>query len=598
MSFNGNLEDLPFADVIQLLHVARKSGTLYISQDSLKASIICRDGDIIGAIHPSENVNLGKILMEQGDITSEQLDEAILAAETSGDDRRPILTTLVELGHIQKEKGWKGLEILIHRTMAELVSWKKGTFTFEMDKLHVDDEFRHFPVQMQDGIGVDTQSALSAALHLFDERNKEQQQERQKKREQQEAEAARKQTEDADQGEVSTVDQDQVEGTQKDAGSAAPDPQKHPTQSDAPPAATRLIDLAGGAPEDAHFRRSIRPRRAILLCTDGYLKNTIKKICKDNNIYAFSSGIERDVNKEVEDCAAVGAAMVLVADLAQDTSPGLGPPRRLGTVQRIKKRSPEIPLVILSNSFGVRAYRQSFEMGARTMIPKPSRKGSKKDQYVPLMKRFVKVLTACLKSIFEEESHLLKRTQATRMQMESLKRRVNAIQDRKTSPDITLIVLQYIAEYMDRGIIFLVRKDDLLGLGSFGMDNRGDTISTAAMRLKIPLDRRSIFSDVVEKGIVFHGAINDPILNENLFDKIGSPAAPEVLLLPLKTENRTRALVYSDFGTREAGPVETDALEILASQAGMAMEIALQRARPSMSKPKHPADIDDRSPRA
>lgn len=584
MSFSGNLEDLPFADVIQLLHVARKSGTLQISQDDAKATIIYCDGDIIGAIHPSKELNLGRILMADGAVTAEQLDEAILAAETSGDDRKPILTTLVELGHIDRERGWKGLEVLIHQTMAELMSWKKGTFTFEMDKLHVEDDFRHFPVQMQEGIGVDTQSALSGALALFDERNREQQ------RELEQIQAAQKQTPktgDGSDGEANEITEPaEAESSPNTPSLQAPSVEE--TQKDVD---FRLVDATGAAPEDAHFRRVIRPRRAILLCTDGYLKNTIKKICKDNKIYAFSSGIERDINQEIEDCSAEGATMVLVADLTQDDGPGLGPTRRLNTVKRIKARNPELPLVILSNSFGVRAYKQSFEMGARTMIPKPSRKGSNKDQYVPLMKRFVTVLTACLKSIFAEESSLLQRTQATRMQMESLKRRVHAIQDRKTSPDITLIVLQYIAEYMDRGIIFLVRKHDLLGLGSFGMDNHGDTISTAAMRLRIPLDQHSIFSDVVAKGIVFHGAINDPILQKNMFDKIGSPTAPEVLLLPLKTENRTRALVYSDFGKREAGPVETDALEILASQAGMAMEIALQRARPSLAKPKHPADL-------
>ena len=52
-----------------------------------------------------------------------------------------------------------------------------------------------------------------------------------------------------------------------------------------------------------------------------------------------------------------------------------------------------------------------------------------------------------------------------------------------------------------------------------------------------------------------------------------------MLLLPLKTENKTRAIVYGDFGRREAESLKIDVFEILASQAGMAIEIALQRTR-------------------
>ena len=165
------------------------------------------------------------------------------------------------------------------------------------------------------------------------------------------------------------------------------------------------------------------------------------------------------------------------------------------------------------------------------------------------------------------------------MQIASLKRRIQEIQDRKTSPDVSLVVLQYVAEFLERGIIFLVRKNDLLGLGSFGVDSKGDTISAAAMRLKIPLAESSVFRHVVQTGMVFKGASHDKLLQEYVFDRIGSPLSNDVLLLPLKTENRTRAIVYGDFGRREAESLKLDVFEILASQAGMAIEIALQRTR-------------------
>ncbi|MCP4602028.1 MAG: DUF4388 domain-containing protein [Proteobacteria bacterium] len=544
MAFSGNLEDLPFVDIIQLLHVARKSGTLHLSCPQGEADIICKDGDIVGVIHPHKDVNLGGILVEMGAVTSKQLEEALSRMEEAGKDSKPLMSTLIDLGHLQKKQGWEGLETLIHRTMAEIISWNEGTFNFDLEKLVIDDDFRHFPVEMEAAGGVDAQGALVEALRIFDERNREHLEQEKREQENRERKQRAKQK-------IDSLDEEE----------------------------TKVLSSIEEVPEDMEPGLPIRPRKAVLLCSDGFVKNSIRKICRDNKIFASISDVERDVTGEIEDSVAERSATVLVVDLSNDGDPGFGPKKRVSMVRRIKHRNPEIPLVILSNSFGVKAYTQMFEMGARTMIPKPGRKNNDTKRYVQLMKRFFSVLTACLISIFDEEHFLLQRTRESRMQMASLKRRVHEIQDRRTSPDISLIVLQYIAEYMGRGIIFLVRKTDILGLGSFGMDNKGDTISLAAMRLRIPLTKPSIFADVIKKGIVFQGESDDALLQKYLFDRIGVPSSNEVLLLPLKTENKTRALVYCDFGKHEAGPVKTDALEILASQAGMAMEVAIQRSR-------------------
>ena len=111
------------------------------------------------------------------------------------------------------------------------------------------------------------------------------------------------------------------------------------------------------------------------------------------------------------------------------------------------------------------------------------------------------------------------------------------------------------------------------------MDDRGDTISATAMRLKIPLDEPSVFRQVVRTGMVYKGAADDELLSTRIYSRIGAPVSNDVLLLPLKTENKTRAVVFGDFGRRESETLKIDVFEILASQAGMAIEIALQRSR-------------------
>ncbi len=546
MAIKGNLEDLPFIDVIQLLHVARRSGTLSVSSEAGKASIVCREGDIIGATHPSDDVNLGTILKSSGLISSSQLDEAITLMDNAGARRMPLMATLINLGYLRKTEGWKCLNELIHKTMAEIISWKKGTFHFEVDKIEIDDDFRHVPDILDDGAGVDIKGALMEALRIFDERNREQQ-EREKK------EQRKKETERKKEERMLQALEDDFEVPIKEE------------------------------PEDTVSIRLERFKEAVFLCTDGFIKHSVKTLCKKDRIFSYISGVEKDIVKEIDQCYIEGMDTVFVADLSGTELGGLGPKKRLSIVNRIKSYRPELPVIVMSNSISAKSYTQAYNLGARTLIPIPKRSHSDikdaKEAYVRQMKQFFKVLITAIHSVFREAYQLQRTAQESRMQIASLKRRIQEIQDRKTSPDVSLVVLQYVAEFLERGIIFLVRKNDLLGLGSFGVDSKGDTISATAMRLKIPLSESSIFRHVVQTGMVFKGASGDTLLKEYVFDRIGSPLSNDVLLLPLKTENKTRAIVYGDFGRREAESLKIDVFEILASQAGMAIEIALQRTR-------------------
>lgn len=550
MPIVGNLEDMPLVDVVQLLHVARRSGTLKVTSDSGEAAIICRDGDIIGAIHPSPDISLGRILIEEGLVTEDQVDEAVTMMEIEGPLHKPLMSTLIELGYLEKAQGWEGLRRLIHTTLLEIVSWKRGTFQFEVDQLDIDDDFRHVPGEFLEGGGIDLKGALMEALRIFDERNREQQQ-RDREEEQQRQRAQER--------------RDQL------AQSVEDDDDEIPIHEQ---------------PEETDVDRWGRHREVVFLCTDGFIKSSVKAICKRGRMFSYVSGVERDLLEEMERCYADGTVTLFVADLSGDEGSGLGPKKRLAMVQRIREHRPEIPLVVISNSVSPKAYAQTFALGARTLIPFPKSNKGDKERYVRQMKQFFAVLVSCLNNIFDEAYQLSKVAQDSRMQIASLKRRVNEIQDRKTSPDVSLVVLQYVAEFLERGIIFLVRKNDLLGIGSFGVDSNGETISAAAMRLKIPLDEPSLFRHVAKTGMVFKGPTDDPVLEAQIFARIGAPQCNDVMLLPLKTENRTRAIVYGDFGRREAEAVKIDVFEILASQAGMAIEIALQRTRFSKAAPK------------
>ena len=85
----------------------------------------------------------------------------------------------------------------------------------------------------------------------------------------------------------------------------------------------------------------------------------------------------------------------------------------------------------------------------------------------------------------------------------------------------------------------------------------------------------SLLQRIVGDGKPYFGPHDDSILQSCLYESIGQPAGSEIVLLPLRTRQRTAAVIYGDFGTAHTHALQTESLEILADFAGMAFDLAL-----------------------
>ena len=68
-----------------------------------------------------------------------------------------------------------------------------------------------------------------------------------------------------------------------------------------------------------------------------------------------------------------------------------------------------------------------------------------------------------------------------------------------TSSEITLLILRFASEIMNRAVLLLVRKDDVIGLGQFGLNLPDDSPQERVRSIRIPLAEPSLFKDVVDK---------------------------------------------------------------------------------------------------
>jgi hypothetical protein len=128
----------------------------------------------------------------------------------------------------------------------------------------------------------------------------------------------------------------------------------------------------------------------------------------------------------------------------------------------------------------------------------------------------------------------------------------------------------------ERAVTLIVRASELTGERAIGISSEKSMGPTPADRLKIQLSKPSVFRDVIEKGRVYYGESGDETLR-TFFTEIGRPLSPAIVLLPLISDRKVVAVIYGDFGKKEASPVRLDMLEILSQQAGIVLEYAIFR---------------------
>lgn len=170
MAFSGDLEHLSIVDVIQLLHTTRKSGTLKVQGRKGEITIAFNDGYIVGASHYSKGALIGAILLEAGVIDAKTLQKALDIQQRAGEDRKPLVATLLENGLADRDAAYRGLETLIELAIVEILTWKKGNFALQVDEINVCDEFRYFPDNLNQEFTLPTEHVLMDALRIFDEK--------------------------------------------------------------------------------------------------------------------------------------------------------------------------------------------------------------------------------------------------------------------------------------------------------------------------------------------------------------------------------------------------------------------------------------------
>jgi len=179
----------------------------------------------------------------------------------------------------------------------------------------------------------------------------------------------------------------------------------------------------------------------------------------------------------------------------------------------------------------------------------------------------------------KEEFRASIESEEPRREIRTLKAMFDELRFPTATAEVTLLILRYASEVVNRAVLFMVKKDEVRGLGQFGIELKGRSADQVVRNIRIPLSKPSLFLSVIETKRSYVGRLDQDECNAYLSSELGGVTPDKVLAIPLIVDDKIALIVYGD-NLPEKKPIESiDTLEIFMNQAGMALEKALLEKR-------------------
>jgi Domain of unknown function (DUF4388) len=571
MSLVGSLEDLGLGDILQIIHLSRKSGTLWIRSDAGEGQVVFREGVICGAFTKDGPAELRDLLLAAGALPAADLEAAGEEARARG---VPLGSILEERGALASEGLDEILRAHIESSVLGMFTWTRGEFSFE-----IQERADHSGEDLFLRLGLNPQFLALEGTRLHDEARSG-------------AEAA---------GEAMSVDSlrfgheeeaptelpllvgeeveavgeeevvaDLIEGD--DFGSAT---EAEPT---APLDDPELAVPAAAAPAaQAPARPSAAPAPSAVVAIDDdlssleWLKAALAPAHPRVHIFQRSDqGISR-----IRQYLARGGTPLVVLSAEAPPDPVSGARDAAEIIRRLKLQAPRMP-VFLTRRAGDEA---APPRGADGVLRKPSSTQLADPRCAPERERIAEELRASLRDQLAcalDPGASGGRPAAT-LSPDALARLRTAsarLRDPASRGDVLSLVIRFAAEIFSRVAVFMVREEHAVGLAQIGLPKAGGPDDAGIAEVVVPHREPAWFRAVLGGRNPVRAAPEDEG-DQRLAVLLGNGIPAEAYVAPIESGESVVALLYADNlpGGEPIG--DTSALEVILHEAGLALERAL-----------------------
>lgn len=607
MSLVGNLEDLPLADILQIVSLSKRTGILTIETDEGRNIIVFKNGLIVSAACPSPKIkNLGQILLERKLITPSRLQELLETQKSRGNE--PLGSIVLETGIIDKETLQQIIKTQIRATIYHLMNMPEGNFSFDLSEVIPFDDIRYNPLETMLERGINPQQLLLDSARIIDEQNRDEDEGTPQTPDFQ-AEFA-----DIDIHPITEIDPNdsgssfaEMRMSENDMDEVKLEDLQLPETVDLPDIdftqIANQIDFApAGGPQTAPAAIPITPiappsppKQPVLLVEDeALIRQIMARRLIERGFEVYQTDNPADAVRIVGELLGRHESPWIISDLVMPTSVGNGFLGGLEIVEEVRRLNSSVPIIIMTDFSDAKAQTRAFSLGVQHFHKKPILNRATIRDCESILSHFSDEVVDTFKlpphqfraqELQEEfwsdlgientsEETALSATNMVR-QMAALREIIQQLRNPNEAPEISLLILRYAAEFFDRGLLFMVKKEEVDGLGGFGDTGEVETMPVKVRRIKIPLSEESIFSRTVKRKQTHIGKLADTLTNRRFIASTGRLIPSQIAMLPLISNNEVIALLYGDNALTKRQIKDLEGLEIFMVQAGIAMENAL-----------------------
>jgi len=153
-----------------------------------------------------------------------------------------------------------------------------------------------------------------------------------------------------------------------------------------------------------------------------------------------------------------------------------------------------------------------------------------------------------------------------------LKAVLSGIRSPTFASEVTLTLMRFAAEIVNRGVLFCLTKDGIRGMGQFGININGGHPDELVRRMLVPVNQPSILAEVNATRKTFRGKLQKTAWNDYLVKQLGGSVPQEVIAVPMIVSGRVVMIFYGDDLPKNRPIREVEGLELVMIHAGLAME--------------------------
>ena len=559
MSLVGNLEDLGLGEILQIVSLSRKSGVLQLNSCEREGRVIFHDGQVIRASASTFPENIGDLVLRAGLADMATL-KKVLVIQQKREDKPRIGDVLVSDFGVDREAIEKAVREQVEKVIYSFFSWDEGSFSFELGDPGEMADTNLNPLQFMLDSGLNPQWLAMEGSRLLDEK--------------------RHRGEDFEEGSESLVDIDQLLAeVNAEASTGKPIAEDYQTPSAAQSPARKFIVVDDDPGTAEQIASLLQERRA--------------QVHAFTNYHSFMEAVK----------VADSQSTTLVIDLIMPRSDGSGVLGGLELLQEIRNRYPDFQVLVMSDHPNQEAEQSVRNFGVPVLFPKPKKTDvfdergrdglialvnaivalgdrlddepqSKQDMY-----NMYNIGAELLKEMGEVASGATPQIPQQSPGLHLLRGMLQELNNPSLGGGIILLILRFASELMNRAVILLVKEEEIVGLGQFGIEMDGESADIRVRNTRLPKTEKHVFTEALKSFAPYRSQPQETAWNDYFFNHLGGKRPDEVFVGPLISEGRVVAVLYGDNLPDEKPIGDTESLEIFLSQAGLAMEKALLERR-------------------